>query len=188
MRTTISAHIDQPGTETEPVPYVLVNGPAFAILLANGRLYRDEHAHLMDPEGDQPTVWFAEDAAEIQRQLLEVMLELWYGIEPFAANLSVVRVELDADDVWRVPAQVTAERGYRPLDPDTYEVAELACTSTVDLDIDQARRVMRQHRACAGAMPCRIRGRARALLARSGVMRLNRRVNAWQSLALPETA
>ncbi|MFD3431229.1 hypothetical protein [Nocardia fluminea] len=188
MRTTISAHIDQPVTETEPVPYALVNGPAFAIQLANGRLYRDEHAHLQDPEGDQPTIWYAEDAAEIQRQLLEVLLELWYGIEPFAANLNVVRVERDADGEWRVHAQATAERGKRPLDPDTYEPAELTCTSTVDLTIDRARRVMRQHRACAGSMPCLTRGRARALLAREGVMRLNRKASAWRGLALPETA
>ncbi len=178
-----------PIADAEPIPYRLISGPAWGIQLRNGRLYRDEHAQFQDPDGAQPTVYFRQDAAEIAVQLTEALLEVWYGIEAEIAALRVVAVEMDpVDGIWKPVRASTDPAGYRPLDPDTYVPADLPCLHAEALTLDQARAVMRQHRACAGEMPCRVRGRARALLARSGVMRLNRRPSAWQGLALPEMA
>lgn len=189
MRTSFSTPSDQRIDETEPVPYRLIKGPAWAIQMRKGRLHRDEHAQFQDPEGAQPTVYFRRDAAEIAKQLTEALLEVWYDIEPEIAGLRVVEVEMDpTDGIWKPIRPSTDPAGYRPLDPDTYVPADLPCAHAEALTIDQAHAVMRQHRACAGEMPCRVRGRARALLAREGRMRLNRRPSAWQGLALPEMA
>jgi hypothetical protein len=176
--------------EAGPVPFVLVNGPAWGIQLPNATLYRDEHAHLADPDGVQPTVWFRQDVAEIQRQLLAVLLELWYGIAAeWPTELRVVQLEMDTDGIWKLPELGgAAEAGYRPMDLDTEELAELPCASETALSVEQARRVMRQHKECAGQITCKIRGRARAVLARAGVMKLNRRPNVWLSLDLPDMA
>jgi hypothetical protein len=175
--------------ETAPVPFVLVNGAAWGIQLPNGTLYREQHAHLQDPGGAQPTVWFVQDAAEIARGLVAVLLEEWYGITPELVELRVVQLEMDTDGIWKLPELTAPEYGYgyRPLDLDTEELSEWPCGSTMTLSVEQAHRVMRQHKECAGLFTCKIRGRARAVLSRAGVMKLNRRPDAWLANR-PDTA
>lgn len=177
-------------SETEPVPYVLVSGPAFAIQLPNGTLYREPNARLYNPESNRPTVWFTREGAEAQRHLTAVMLELWYGIDPEGpTELRVVQVDYVAEtDEWRIVLPADEDRGYRPLNPDTEELSAWRCGDTDALTVDEARQVMRDHRECAGVLPCKIRGRARALLVREGVLRLNMRPTAWLALHLPDDA
>ncbi|WP_157117729.1 hypothetical protein [Nocardia vaccinii] len=177
--------------EAGPASFVLVNGTAFGILLPNGVLYRDQHAHLMDVGGKQPTVWFQQDAAEIARGLVAVLLDEWYGITAEElARLRVVELELDTDGIWKLPEVCAPEfgYGYRPLDLDTEELSEWPCGCEAVLDVEQARRVMRQHKECAGQITCKARGRARAVLARAGLVVLNRRPSVWTWLDLPDTA
>lgn len=173
--------------ETDPVPFVLVHGPAFGILLPNGQLFREPAARKADPFGNQPTVWFAESVAEGVRTAIAITLEELYGIDPEGPSaLTVVRLEMDTDGIWKVPAPDVAHEGYRPLDLDTELVSQWPCGSRAELTIDDARQVMREHRECAGLIPCRIRGRARALLAREGRMALRRTESAWMGLGLPD--
>ncbi|MEV4241684.1 hypothetical protein AB0J47_41800 [Nocardia sp. NPDC049737] len=178
------------GIGHEPVPFVLVSGSAFGIQLPNGELFREPEARKADPFSRQATVWFAEDVAEGVRMAIAITLEELYGIDPEGPSaLRVVRLEMDADGMWRLPEVVSAAvRGYRPIDPDTGRPAALPCASTTELSTEQARQVMREHKECAGQLTCKIRGRARARLVRAGVMQLTRNPHVWQSLDLPDTA
>lgn len=177
---------------TEPTPCVLVNGPAWGILLPNGELYRQPEARRANPGSRQPTVWFDQDGAQSERDVVAVTLEVLYGIEETEhTTLRVVRLELDAHGAWTMPAPEPGYRSYRPIDPDTGRPSTWPCLATAELSISEARQVMREHRTCAGPLPCRIRGRARAVLARAGVMQLpsaERAARLWPSLTLPETA
>lgn len=190
MSTPTLTPVSEDYGEVSSNAFVLVNDPAWAILLPNGRLYREPHAWYQAPDSTQPTVWFTEEAAETQRTLEALMLEVRYGIDPEHPQtaLWVVRVEMGTDGIWRIPEPDPAQRGYRPLDLDTEELAELPCDSAADLDVDTARRVVRQHKECAGRITCRVRGRARQVLARAGVWKLNRHPAVWQSLDLPDMA
>jgi len=176
--------------EAEPVPFVLVYGPAFGIQLPNGHLFREPEARKADPFGDQPTVWFAEVVAEGVRTAIAATLEELYGIDPDGPSaLTVIRLEMDAEGRWKVPAADPWHLGYRPIDLDTELVSQWPCAAASDLDIEQARQVMREHKECAGLFTCRIRGRARGLLARAGVLELpgpKRTESLWLSLDLPD--
>jgi hypothetical protein len=171
---------------------VQVSRYAWGIQLPNTTLYREQHAWLLDPDGTQPTVWFQRAGAEAQRELLAITLDLWYGmpLEVLEA-VQVVPLEMGPDGQWRLVAPNSVEPqgdGYHPLNMDTEELSVWGCDSTAELTEDQARQVMRDHRECAGLIPCRIRGRARGLLARRGVMVLNCRANAWRGLGMPDKA
>ena len=169
--------------------FVLVSGPAWGIQLPNGTLYREPHAQIQDPHSTQPTVWFRQGAAQDQATAIAVMLDAWYGIEPSAPNeLRVVALEMDTDGFWKLPPPVADQIGYRPLDLDTELVSAWPCASLAQLTVAEARQVMREHKECAGPIPCTVRGRARALLSREGVLRLNRSPEAWQGLCLPDQA
>lgn len=189
MHTSIST-TPQDSTEAETIPYVLANGHAFGILLSDGQLYREPEARQADPYGTAPTVWMREDQAEGERTAIAAMLETWYGIAPEVAALRVVRLERDPAGTWRVPEPVPFAESYRPTDPDTGLPSAWPCASRDTLSVADAHQVMREHRECAGPITCRIRGRARAILARAGVMRLvspARAANVWMSLRYPDT-
>lgn len=183
-----------PIAEAQTEEFVLVSGPAWAIQCPNGTLYRDQHAWLMDPDGTQASVWFERAGAEAQLHILGVTLELWYGLpDAVLAAFHVVPVEMGPDGQWRVivpdPAEYEdGDDGPHPLNLDTEELSRWGCRSAVDLTEDDARQVMRDHRDCAGLFPCKVRGRARGLLARQGLMVLDTRPNAWDGLDMPETA
>lgn len=170
-------------------PIVLTPSEAFGIQLPNASLYRDQHAHLMDPGGTRPTVWFTEEAAESHRGLVAVEMELWYGCtEDELSRMRVVRLERDVNGEWALPEVCSdAWAGYRPVDPDTGELAEIPCASRAELDLETAHRAMRQHRVCAGQITCKVRGRGRALLAREGMWTL-RGGNVWHTLDMPDMA
>jgi hypothetical protein len=173
------------------VPFVLVNSPAFGIQLPNGHLYREPEARQADPYGQQPTVWFLEESARAERAAIAAMLETWYGINPEGATeLRVVRLEMDTDGIWKLPlATEPACLSYRPIDPDTELVSQWPCASRAELSIDDARQVLREHKECAGLFPCRIRGRARGLLAREHAMTPDsKHPDPWKGLDFPDTA
>ncbi|WP_280462855.1 hypothetical protein [Nocardia carnea] len=183
MRTEIDA-------AAEPIPYVLVTGEAYGILLPNESLYRQPEARQANPGSRQPTVWMDRDQAEGEREMVAGILETWYGSTE-ADAVRVVRVVLGADGVWTLPAPEPGHYSHRPIDPDTGLPSAWPCLSVAELSVTEAREVMRGHRVCAGPLPCRIRGRARAVLARAGVMQLpsaERAARLWPSLTLPETA
>ncbi|WP_280427842.1 hypothetical protein [Nocardia brasiliensis] len=176
---------------SESVPFVLVYGPAFGIQLPNGQLFREPAARRADPHGKQPTVWFAEVVAEGVRTAIAATLEEEYGIDPDGPSaLSVVRLEMGVDGLWTVPRPDPWHEGYRPIDPDTELVSQWPCASTAELSVEDARQVLKEHKECAGWFTCRIRGRARGLLAREGRMVLvvdpKRAANVWLSLELPD--
>lgn len=178
-----------PAGEVEPVPYVLVNHPAFGILQPNGQLFREPTTRRADPYGTAPTVWFAETIAEGVRTAIATELEELFGIDPDGPSaLRVVRLELGTDGVWRIPVADPVGYDYRPLDLDTELVSQWACGERAELSVEQARQVMREHKECAGMIPCRVRGRARAVLARTGRMVLAdpRATHVWQSLDWPD--
>jgi hypothetical protein len=190
MTTTIERAdhgVPQDFGETGPVPFVLVHGPAFAIRLPNGELLREPETRKADPYGHQPTVWFAEPVAKGVRTAIALTLEELYGIDPEGPSaLTVVQVEMDADGIWKVPAPGVVHEGYRPLDLDTELVSQWPCGSRAELTVADAHQVLREHKECAGLFTCRIRGRARALLAREGRMALRRTENAWSGLDLAD--
>lgn len=176
--------------EAAEAAIVQFSGHAWGIQLPNTTLYREQHAWLMDEHGTQPTVWFQRAGAEAQRELLVITLDLWYGmpLEVLQA-VQVVPLEMGSDGQWRLVAPDPAEGdGYHPLNMDTEELSVWGCNSSAELTEAEARQVMRDHKEHAGLMPCRIRGRARGLLARKGVMVLNCRPGVWQWLHQPEEA
>ncbi|WP_280466547.1 hypothetical protein [Nocardia cyriacigeorgica] len=190
MHTSIST-TPQNLTEADPIPYVLVNGHGFGILLPDGSLYREPAARQADPFGHTPTVWMREEHAAAECTAITAMLETWYGIAPEVAALRVVRLEHDAAGVWRMPTPAPFAESYRPIDPDTGQPSAWPCASRDTLSVADAHQVMREHRECAGPITCRIRGRARAILARAGVMKLvspARAANVWLSLRYPDVS
>jgi hypothetical protein len=191
MSTAVLTPATKSFTEVDPVPFVLVHGPAFGIQLPDGRLFREPSARAADPFGVQPTVWFAQAVAEGVRTAIAATLEEEYGIDPDGPSaLTVVRLERGADGLWAPPVQDPWHEGYRPIDPDTELVSQWPCSSTAELSVADARQVLREHKECAGWFTCRIRGRARGLLARQGRMRLvqdpARAANVWLSVGFPD--
>lgn len=223
--STLTPATPQDFSETDPVPFALVNhpadsgllpngqrtdiveifdpatlssasvpvgGPAWGILQPNGKLHRSSATRKADPGGVQPTIWLAEQDAYTDRIVIAATLETLFGMRrEMTAELRVVRLELGADGIWKLPAPEPGYHSHRPTDPDTGQPSAWPCTSTDELSVPEAREVMRGHRVCAGPLPCRIRGRARAVLARAGVMQLpsaERAARLWPSLTLPETA
>lgn len=163
----------------------------FAISLPDGALLRQPVTRRIDPGGDTPTVWFHQRDAEGVRAAIATELQEMYHFDLTSPDVSllVVRVVRGSDGVWHTATLDQASGGYRPIDEDTGQPAELGCLSRAELTVDTARRVMRQHKSCAGPVPCRVRGRARALLARQGQMVLvsgRRAATVWESLCYPE--
>lgn len=181
-----------PSAPAEPTPYLQLTGHGFGILLPDCTLYRTPAAHEADPEGTTPMVWLESGQAEAVRADIAAMLRTLFGLGYVVADLRVVRLERGADGAWRLPTPAPlAERFHRPIDPDTRRPSAWPCASTETLSVADAHQVMREHRECAGPITCRIRGRARAILARAGVMRLvspARAANVWLSLRYPDTA
>lgn len=192
MRTEIFDPTAQGNGAAEPTPAASADGRVYGILQPNGKLYRAAAARRADLYGRQPTIWLREADAHNERAAIAATLEAWYGIRSTeTAELRVVRLELGEDGIWKLPAPDRDYRGHRPIDPDSGQPSAWPCTGTEDLTVDQARQVMREHRVCAGPIPCRIRGRARAVLTRAGVMRPvdpPRAAHLWLSLDLPERA
>ncbi|WP_040793253.1 hypothetical protein [Nocardia paucivorans] len=178
--------------EREATPSALVDGPVFGILQPNGKLYRAPSVRRADPYGQQPTIWLREADARAERTVVAAEVECLYGMRrDQTAEFRVVRLELGKDGIWKLPAPDRDYRGHRPIDPDSGRPSAWPCVGGEELTVDEARQVMREHRACAGPIPCRARGRARALLARAGVMRpvdAKRAAHLWLNLDLPERA
>ncbi|WP_157556880.1 hypothetical protein [Nocardia acidivorans] len=172
--------------------FVLVDRPAWGIQLPNATLYQEYDLPENDPWHGQPTVWFSEVQARYNARDLADKLESRYGIPKDGPTaLRVVELEMDTDGFWKRPEVAAGQSigaGYRPMNLDTEELAELPCGAEVTLSIAQARRVMRDHMECAGQITCKVRGRARATLSRAGVMKLNRSPHVWRSLDLPDMA
>lgn len=191
MSASVLAPIAEDYGEVETASFELIAGPAWAIQLMQGRLYREPHAHLTDPDSIQPTVWFSPGAAESIRRVVAGMLDEHYAVpqEGFTA-LRVVRVEMDSNGIWRPVGPVEPwSESYRPINPDTGKRSAWQCASAADLTVPQARQVMSDHRECAGESTCRIRGRARKLLAALGALKLvnaERAEEVWPSLHWPD--
>lgn len=164
-----------------PVALVQVKGPGWGIQLPDGTLYREPHARIQEPHSGQPTVWMTQEQAETEARSISEMLSSWYGAPDAAEQVRVIRLEL-TDGIWGPPSR---DGGYRPADPETGRLSGWRCTSVAELNVEQAHQVMREHKQCAGLIPCRIFGRARGVLCRAGLRTIDTRTRAWDGLNQP---